>query len=236
MPIHLMCVNMSDKMLLAELDGDRIKDDRTPRRISQRLAERMDMDIPEVHAGRMAGHRYYGGEADGLASTVRTCFRPNTWAEIASVTDYDPDNIPQSVFGGLSALAEEDPEPFRHLGRMLAVIGERYARVATEKALEEHCDDARVAEIELENENIDMTCDAGNVQVYTGTSDKYWYNKSNAPETSKSMADMDIEKAVEQTNFDVFVFVRIVEGELYAGAKTIANHESEKSAPAKAKP
>lgn len=233
---------MSQKRL-SDADGVKIDDERTPRGISQILANRVMSLIPEhvnihgptLHAGRDSHHTHYGGESDGLASTVRTAFEPNTWAEIASLTEYQPRNIPDDTLKGIVGLAQDDNEPTRHLGRFLACVGERYARVSSEHALAQCFDDAKVAELKYETENVDMTCGDGKVQVYTGTSDKYWRNKSKAPEASKKVADMNYEKAVEQTNFDVFVFVRIVEGSFYVGAKTIAN-ENEKSAPAKAKP
>lgn len=217
---------------LSDADGARIESERTARSISADLARRMGYH-PEIGAcgeGRLAHHTHYGGEADGLAATVRTAFDGNQWCDIANAADYDPSEISEDTLDALAHIAERDAagDRERHLGRLLACVGERFSRHTSEADLCDHFPGVSLAGIEREHENVDVTCDAGDAQVYTGTSSKAWYHKA-----GHETAPDDYDQAVEDCNFDVFVFIRNdEEGVLKVGAKTIAN-ESETSAYAK---
>lgn len=220
---------------LAHADGERIETEQDASQIVDTLLESVSSaDTDAVRAAAVHHGQIAGGESDGLAASVLSDVpRASEWADIAGASQYRASNVPVAavravVDGAVERANDDDGIAEWHVGAALREFGERFSRHTAEADLCDHFDDASLAGIEREHENVDVTCDAGDVQVYTGTSSKSWWHKAG----HKNKPD-DYDQAVEDCNFDVFVFVRNDEdGVLKVGAKTIEN-ENETSAYAK---
>lgn len=220
---------------LAHADGERIETEQDASQIVDILLESVpSADTAGVRTAARNFGLLAGGEADGVASSVLSDVPGvSEWADVAGASQYRASNVPVAavravVDGAVERADAQGGDRERFVGAALREFGERFSRHAAEADLCAHFDDAELAGIEREHENVDITCDAGDVQVYTGTSRKAWYKKAghdNAPD--------NYEQAVEDCNFDVFVFVRNDEpGVWKVGAKVIEN-EDELSAHAK---
>lgn len=211
---------------LASAEGERIESKLTPDGICDELLRRANAN-ETVEMGAAHHRAACGAESDGLSSRILSWLplpTPEGWASVAAASDHDPANVPDAALENVVAEAAEYAEsenshPGLMVGAALREFAERFGRHTAEAAIASHFDDAVLAGLEFERENIDLTCDAGNVQVYTGSSAKYWTDKTSA-------------KTAEDCEFDVFVFVRIEDGAFKVGAKTIAN-DDETSAYAK---
>lgn len=220
---------------LAQADGERIETTSTATPIVDTLLEAVpSADNERVRAAAAHHGQIAGGEADGLASSVLADVPgASEWAQVADAAQHRADGVPVAairavVDGAVERAADADGIAERHVGAALREFAERFSRHTAEADLTRHFSDASLAGLALEHENVDVTCDAGNAQVYTGTSSKAWYHKA-----GHDTKPDDYEQAVEDCNFDVFVFVRNdEEGVLKVGAKKIEN-ESETSAYAK---
>jgi len=223
---------------LAHADGERIETKTSAPQIVDTLLEAVpSADTGDVRTAADHHGQISGGESDGLASSILSDVPgASEWADVAAASQYSAGGVPVEVVravvdGAVERASDAGGVAEWHVGAALREFGERFSRHTAEADLCRHFDDAELAGRHREHENVDVECDAGDVQVYTGTSDKYWYNKAR----NQDGAPDDYEKAVEGCSFDVFVFVRNDEpGVLKVGAKTIAN-KNETSAAAKSK-
>jgi len=228
---------------LIEADETKIQSPLTPGRISSNLQKRINEGSTEViTSGRENIHSRFGGESDGFAETILKIMRnswdcelTHGWADVTAKTKYNPDNIPQNVLEDLTIRTAKTAKsiPGFEIGQMLGIIGERFSRHGAEKAIVENFTDAKLAGVSNEFSNIDLICDSGKVQVYTGTSGKPWWNKSN--KCGRSKPD-NYESVAKKTNFDVFVFVRPIPDEMKSseydysvGAKMIKNEDEKRA-------
>jgi hypothetical protein len=200
---------------LAEAAGDRIDSQLTPDGLASHLLDRVGAGEAE-RAGAAHHSAACGAESDGLASRILSWLpvdTPEGWASVAEASAHDPANVPDAALEILVAEAAEYAErqnspPGLMVGAAVREFAERFARHTAEAALAEAYADAELAGVERERDNVDLTCDAGNVQVYTGTSSKSW--------TDKTSADTP-----EECEFDLFVFVIPSDDHFKVGARSV---------------